>query len=211
VVALALDIPIIIFAHSVLASLSFPLLVITCSELGRNIQLQKAGFIRDYISQFFLNTELYQTFHELIYTYSDDKFNEIEAITKAQTNLNTAPKPVFAIFDNLQNGRTSGARLYHPAFFQASPEERRLDALLGYLDVIAYYYVKGYLQIEDVIGSLGYFLAIMQARKVIVVYMNVVEEKAKEYEKSGIMPPFRYVKHLLNDVAVFNRKYPWSN
>jgi predicted outer membrane lipoprotein len=188
---------------------AIPLLLITVMELGRNLRLQRAAFIKDYISQFFTNVDLYQTFHELIYDYTDVRFEKVESIRKEQ-HLDNQEKPVFAPFESLQGGRQTGSRLYHPRLFQGSPEERRLDALLGYFDVIAYYYAKGYLRIEDIVGSVGYFLAVMKARKVVSDYLKANREAwmNPEYNSSmGVTPPFAYLQRLLDDIQEYNARF----
>jgi predicted DNA-binding transcriptional regulator len=193
----------------IVAFTAAPLFIITLMELGRNLRLQRAAFIKDYISQFFTKSELYQTFHELVYTYTDSVFERVDKIRDEQ-NLDVKPKPVFDPFDNLQAGRQVGSRLYHPRLFQTSPEERRLDALLGYFDVIAYYYAKGFLRIEDIAGSVGYFLAVMKARKVICEYMKLNHEawSSPEYNrKMGATPPFSYLERLLDDIQKYNERF----
>jgi hypothetical protein len=188
--------------------MAIPLLVITVFELMRNLRLQRAAFIKDYVSQFFTDAELYQAFHDLVYTYTTAKFAEVEKIRR-EKNLDSHDKPVFEPFKELQGDRGIGRRFYHPALFQGSLEERRLDALLGYFDVIAYYYAKGFLRIEDIIGSIGYFLAVMQDRPVIKEYMRVNKEawQSPEYRTMGVTPPFSYLRRLLADVETYNRKF----
>ncbi len=185
-----------------------PLLVVTLMELGRNLRLQRAAFIKDYVSQFFTNVDLYQAFHELIYSYGNELFEEVDSIRKQQ-KLDREEKPVFEPFKELQKGREVGSRLYHPRLFQGSAEERRLDALLGYFDVIAYYYARGYLRIEDIVGSIGYFLAVLKARKVVEHYMNFNREtwkEDKEYSNTmGVTPPFSYLRRLLDDLHDYNK------
>lgn len=186
-----------------------PLLVVTLMELGRNLRLQRAAFIKDYVSQFFTNVDLYQTFHELIYSYTNSLFEKLETIRKQQ-NLDTHEKPVFAPFEELQAGRQIGSRLYHPRLFQGSIEERKLDALLGYFDVIAYYYAKGYLRIEDIAGSVGYFLAVIKARQVVSDYMKVNREAwaTPDYNNTmGVTPPFAYLQRLLDDLQEYNQHF----
>jgi hypothetical protein len=181
------------------------LFIINIFELNRNLRLQRAAFIKEYISQFFTHAELYQTFHELIYCYDNGKFDAIDQIMQ-ETNLDLKLLPVFKIFDSLQDGRTEGSRFYHPRLFQGSLEERRLDALLGYFDVIAYYHAKGYLRIEDIVGSVGYFLAVMKSRHVINSYMEYNREKWEEalYQQMGVNPPFNYLNEMLNHVDLYN-------
>lgn len=186
-----------------------PLFVVTILELGRNLRLQRAAFIKDYVSQFFINPHLYQTFHELIYTYPNSLFEKVDDIRRAQ-KLDNCEKPVFEPFKELQGERLVGARLYHPRLFQTSVEERRLDALLGYFDVIAYYYAKGYLRIADIAGSVGYFLAVMGARTVIRDYMKLNQEawSSPEYNRRmGATPPFAYLNRLLDDIQSYNARF----
>ena len=187
-----------------------PLLVFTLMELGRNLRLQRAAFIKDYVSQFFTNGDLYQTFHELIYSYTNDLFEKIDAIKEEQKlgRSDDEKRPLFEPFEDLQDGRPIGSRLYHPRLFQCSPEERRLDGLLGYFDVIAYYYAKGYLRIEDIAGSVGYFLAVIRARDVVADYLKLNREawtKAEYNSSMGVTPPFAYLHRLLEDLDKYNR------
>jgi hypothetical protein len=186
-----------------------PLFVITLLELARNLRLQRAAFIKDYVSQFFINPQLYQTFHELIYTYPNSLFERVDKIRQDQ-KLDVCDKPVFQPFQELQGDRSIGARLYHPRLFQSSIEERRLDALLGYFDVIAYYYAKGFLRIEDIAGSVGYFLSVMGARNVISDYMKLNQEawSSPDYNRSmGATPPFAYLNRLLEDIKHYNERF----
>lgn len=186
-----------------------PLFVVTLMELGRNLRLQRAAFIKDYVSQFFTNPDLYQSFHDLIYTYRDSDFEKLEKI-RVEQKLDSKDKPVFDAFTPLQGSREIGSRFYHPRLFQGSPEERRLDSLLGYFDVIAYYYAKGYLRIEDIVGSVGYFLAVMKARGVICHYMRLNREawNNADYNKEmGVTPPFSYLNRLLDDIKTYNERF----
>ncbi len=193
----------------IVAFTATPLLVITLMELGRNLRLQRAAFIKDYVSQFFTNVELYQTFHELIYTYTNSVFEKVDGIRKDQ-KLDNCEKPVFAPFAEIQSDRQVGSRLYHPQLFQGSPEERKLDALLGYFDVIGFYYAKGYLRIEDIVGSVGYFLAVMKARQVVCYYLKINREAwaDPEYNRTmGVTPPFAYLNRLLDDIQEYNLRF----
>ena len=185
-----------------------PLFVVTLMELARNLRLQRAAFIKDYVSQFFTDTNLYQTFHDLIYTYPTSVLEKIDQL-RVKKKLDKAARPVFDPFASLQGDREVGSRFYHPRLFQGSPEERRLDALLGYFDVIAYYYAKGFLRIEDIAGSIGYFLAVMRARAVIAEYMRLTEEAwhSEEYRRMGSTPPFAYLRRLLDDINQYDKRF----
>ena len=188
---------------------AIPLFVITLMQLSRNLRLQRAAFIKDYVSRFFTDQFLYRTFHELIYTYDFKTFNEVKKIYKEKNLAKVEETPFFEAFSDLQKERKEGSRLYHPRLFQGSPEERHLDALLGYFDVMAYYYAKGFLHIEDIVGSVGYYLAVIGEREVIKEYMKLNEEAWQDpnYQKMGITPPFGYLRRLLEDIQEYNEKF----
>jgi hypothetical protein len=175
------------------------------------LRQQRAAFVKDYVAKFYTEKELYGTFHDLVYTYSDTQFKQVQRISSEQNpkNHHFAPdeKPIFEWFDGLQGARTSGSRLYHPLLFQGSQEEQRLDRLLGYFDVIGYYYVNGFLEIGDVVGSLGYHLAVIADRDVIQEYLKIARTKWRDlpYEREmNAAVPFVYLTHLLRAVKSYN-------
>jgi len=45
-------------------------------------------------------------------------------------------------------------RLYDPSTFQFSEEERRLDALLGFFDILGYHHHRGVVHMQDIAGVL---------------------------------------------------------
>lgn len=171
-----------------------PPLIIGIIQLRNTLALQKASFIRDFIAKLYTDKELSQTYHYLIYTYNDAKYKEFKS---ASSDLR----------EKLQEGRVEGNRFYDPDDFQGSEEERRLDALLGYFDIIGYHYWTGALEINDIARLLGYHLTVLIKRDVIVDYLNAVPDYWKkvsgEVESVG---PFRYLTILLHDFRSFNEK-----
>lgn len=113
---------------------------------------------------------------------------------------------MYQCLETLQDGRKEGFRFYHPDIFQGSVEEKRLDSLLGYFSIIACYCVKEeLLSIDDINGSIGYHLTVMDARTVVKEYMTVIEdgwEKEGYADKFGMDPPFHYLKILLEELAL---------
>ena len=100
-----------------------PLLLLAVIQIDRAIRLQRASFVKDYVSKFFIEKGLYENFHELIYTYSDKFFEQVdEALQEVDGQDNKSDKTI-------QNGDT--VRRYHPKTFQGSSEERKLDVILG--------------------------------------------------------------------------------
>lgn len=180
-------------------------LLVVIIQLARKLMLDRAGFIENYISKFFLDQTLYKTFHDLIYTYKDDTFKQLECI-RIDQKLDKEKKPVFEQFSEFQGKREIGSRLYHPRLFQGSYEEMRLDAVLGYFNVIAYRYSKGLLHIDDISGSIGYCLLVMRSRRVIEEYLNFQEASwgSPKYQKFGHAPPLEHLKKLMD--AVYEHK-----
>ena len=197
---------------SVLTFTAIPLFGISLFELRRKLNLQRAAFIKEYVSQFFTHAELYRTFHELIYSYGNSTFEEVQRRVGSDVEKlrNSNPLPFFDLFEDLQKERKEGARIYHPALFQCSAEERRLDCLLGYFDVIAYYYGNGYLRIEDIAGSISYFLGVIRSRDVITAYFELNKkmwaENIEYYGKIGPTPPWNYLEKLLSDLDLYNKE-----
>ena len=176
-------------------------LTVVIIQLARKLMLDRAAFIENYISKFFVDQTLYKAFNDLIYRYENDTFKKVECI-RIKEDLDKEPKPVFEPFSDCQAGREIGSRLYHPKLFQGSPEEMRLDCVLGYFNVIAYRYKKGLLHLDDISGSIGYCLLVMRSRMVIKEYLELQESAwgNASYQKFGHTPPFMHLRKLMDDV-----------
>ena len=180
-------------------------------QLRRNARNQRVAFVSQYVSRIFTDQELSDTFHYLIYTYSNDRFCRVkmklkdDGITRESCHGHeTTHEAMYASLYSLQDGRKKGFRFYHPDFFQRSVEEKRLDSLLGYFNIIAYYVRKGLLDRKDIDGSIGYHLTVMGTRDVIAEYMKIIEEewnKEGRYARQfGMGQPFRDLKWLLDEL-----------
>lgn len=112
----------------------------------------------------------------------------------------------------MNESKAEGFRLYHPEYFQWSEEERRLDGLLGYFDVIGYYYHRGFLKMDDIVGSLGWILTVLRAKEVVQRYLRFTDERFQKLREentidlSHALPPFIYLKRLLDDFERYNQK-----
>ena len=69
-----------------------------------------------------------------------------------------------------------GERLYHPAIFQGSKEEARLDKFLQYIDLIAYYYNSKIISKDELHGSIGSIIMTLSERRVIKYYLDILRE-----------------------------------
>jgi len=172
-----------------------PLLLLTVLQLRTAVHVQKAGFIRDYVSKLHIDRELSEAYHYLVYTYNNKLYDRVVDATPEE-------------LAKMQESRADGCRLYNVDNFQGSQEERRLDALLGYFDLIGYHYLNGVIGMSDIAGVLGYQLAALATRKVVRNYLNTVPPYWEEtsFSKAGGVGPFRYLTVLLDDFLEYNKK-----
>lgn len=184
---------------------------ITIVQLNQSMALQRGGFIKDHVAQFFTRPELYATWHDLVYNYEDDLFTKVDEYVQKHHLADQPERPIPLSLDRIEmstaeRSKWAGIRIYHPAVFQGSTEEKQLDALLGYLDVVGFYCESGLISINDVAASLGYFLAHMGKRRVIEAYLKLTEDawKKPEYRRITPDPPFVYTRKLFKSLASLN-------
>src|SRR5262249_45651266 len=70
-----------------------------------------------------------------------------------------------------------GKRRFHPFFFQGSPEEARLDALLNYLELVAYHIERGHLSEDEIGVALREILTTIAKRPFITEYLLYVSKQ----------------------------------
>jgi hypothetical protein len=189
--------PVLKFDNSVQVGVfaTIPLLLLTVLQLRTAVHVQKAGFIRDYVSKLHIDKELSEAYHYLVSTYTNELYERVIVATDAE-------------LAEMQGSRGDGCRLYNVKKFQGSQEERRLDALLGYFDLIGYHYLNGVVRMGDIAGVLGYQLSALTTRKVIHNYLDLIPpywEKVS-FGKAGGVGPFRYLTVLLDDFIEYNKK-----
>jgi hypothetical protein len=177
-------------------------------EIKSSIRLRRAAFVKEYIGSFYLNNELYSIFFELVYRYYDVDFDVVNGEFNARYGGGKEPPLKDRPIQFIHGGdRPVGTRYYHPKVFQRSEEECRLDRLLGYFDILGYYLHKGHIDVRDIATCLGYYIAILEERKVLKLYLDIVDKEWHNlpYQRNlGEKPPFRYVRRLLIAVRKFN-------
>lgn len=192
-----------------------PAFVITIVQLMRTQQIQRAGYIKDFLTEFRKNPDLYSAFYDLIYRYRDGVYDRIDEIGKnylKERSIESVPaeeKPLFEPFDALQVSKEPGSRFFHPLFFQFSPEEKKLDGLLDHLNTIGLYLREGLIHDEDVVSMLGDYLAVIANRKIVKEYLKVCEEKWKYRDAPdsvGASPPYKHLNFLLVSYELQNLK-----
>ncbi len=192
------------------ASASLPLFALALLQLGRALVSQRASFVTDYISKYYTEAGLSETFNYLAATYSDDIFKQVLESAKSP-DLQKLPQSMFTCLGELNDQRPEGRRFYHPDYFQGSLEEIRLDSLLGYLDVIGYHYVHGLLRMQDITGMIGYQLAVVSSREVIRHYLKESGrswwERTGIYKDTAVQPPYTYLRILIKEFKAYNLKH----
>ncbi len=191
------------------AFITIPGIIFAVISLLMSVFLQRGAFVKDYMAQFFLRPELYQTWHDLIYDYDDDLFEYVDSFVRDQRLREQSRRPIPLALNThalpeAKKEKWSGFNIFHPEIFQGSDEEKRIDALFGYLNVIGYYHARGLLHLRDISGTLGYFLAHMSQRKVVRAYMQIMneawEQRGSKHREIYPIPPYSYLEHLLREI-----------
>jgi hypothetical protein len=146
-------------------------------------ELDRATLLRELTTKLYTDPGLYGAYNELVYNYPADTYYEVaEAIeTNVKRYGDSLKLPIFRGAEAWQYnaGKTlePGKRRFHPFFFQGSPEEARLDALLNYLELVAYHIEKDHLT-EDEIGlALNELLTTIAKRPFITEYLLYVSNQ----------------------------------
>lgn len=108
----------------------------------------------------------------------------------------------------INDGRAEGSRYYDPDFFQHSPEERRLDSVLHYFDMLAYNEDRKLISVEDITGVAGYHLAVIGSRAVVQYYLErnrVWWAHLPYHEAVGAEEPYHYLRALLSKIKTRNK------
>ncbi len=192
-----------------------PLFFVTISELARTHSLQAAALITGHMSNFLTNDGLYSAFHDLISKYSDEDWEAVRSLVEKSLNRNDKKKTpdmrkeAWEALASLNSERLEGSRLYHPDFFQGSVEEKRLDSVLQFFDVLAYNYRNGLISVRDIRGVAGYHLAVIGTREVTDYYLRRNAEFWRNLpfeERVGAEPPFENLRQLLTAYKHYNRR-----
>jgi hypothetical protein len=181
------------------------ILIFTVWTLHEGRKELRARFIRDYISRFYTDKELFNAFYELIHNYEKDDFERVNHIFNRLAERKQPPADPTHEELKREVGRKGAFPrnmdvFYHPGNFQGTNLERRLDAVLGYLDVIGYYCDEGLIEPEDLRGLLGYYIEVLNRSLVIQYYFYLVVGRFSEFEKkentSIPIKPFPYTRRL---------------
>ena len=188
-----------------------PLFIITLLQLERTLRQQRANFVKDYISQFFLNRDLLSAFQNLIKEFTRDEWRAVEKVVKEnEKELDGDPDRLWEFLKEINAKKTNGERCYHPKYFQGSDEELNLDGILGFFDIIGYHHHMQLVPVEDIVSTVGFYLRAINSNLAIREYLNIIRErweKDKEFQKAyGLLHTFYYLDQLLIAIQEYDQK-----
>jgi hypothetical protein len=181
--------------------------------LEESVSLQRSLFVRGAIGEF-INGPMYDAFHDLVYSYRDADWERVEALVEAQFGRDAhdryarskdldARQTAWTAFGELNASLSEGSRRYHPAFFQGSEEERRLDQVLEYFNMIGSYWTRHLLKDED-IEPLDSYILLLLDRKAIKYYLDYsarIWQDETEIRRREPAVPFSHLRGLLKSAA----------
>lgn len=183
-------------------------LLSVCLQHWRASHLQQTAAARDLLLELYKRRELYDSFIELVYHYTDDYWKQVESQAPPsdgtwRPNRRSSWRPELPI----EPPRT---KLYHPRYFGWSEEELRLDELLEYFNVIGIQYQRGLIPMRDIAATVGYYLTYIQMRGVVRYYLKLIREQWLHKPALGQNAepmPYRPLVLLLAEHRRYNLKY----
>lgn len=185
--------------------------------LRRNSLVQRAEFISGYLSQFYTDADLWETYHQLIYRYWDRDFEEIDDLAeedkkKMRERIENpgsykGPLPPIEMRIVGRDENSLPPTVYHPWLFQGSEAEGKIDALLGFLNGVDYYCAKGFIGVGEVYRHMGTHLLTLQSRKVMQSYfeINDIAWRTDKFQRNmGVDPATKRARNLLSCVKAYD-------
>lgn len=183
--------------------------------LRRNSLVQRAEFISGYLSRFYTDASLWETYHQLIYRYWDEDFEEIDELVqedkqKVRERIESPESykgPLPPIHVTLPGTDTRSRPTYHPWLFQGSQEEQRIDALLGFLNGVDYYCAKGHISVGEIYRHMGTHLLTLRSKKVMESYFEINDAawKTRRFQGDmGVQPATKRARDLLDCIKAYD-------
>lgn len=182
--------------------------------LRRNSLVQRAEFISGYLSQFYTDADLWETYHQLIYRYWDRDFEEIDDLAEEDKkkmrerieNPESYEGPLPPIDVTIVGTDPASRPTYHPWLFQGSQEEKRIDALIGFLNGVDYYCAKGHVSVGEIYRHMGTHLLTLGSKKVMQSYFEINDEAwSQGFQKDmGVHPATKRTRNLLDCVEAYD-------
>lgn len=189
---------------SIASFVAIPAAVIAVAQLIITAHIQRAAYIKDYALRFRTDKELSESFHYLVYRFSNQMYQIFQSppVKRGDTEAMALSKA--------QQGLSADLLFFDPKEAIGVAQERRLDNLLGFFDALGYDHARGLLDMRDIAGIFGYYIDHLIQRNVIQDYLKVVAEKWPDlrsfHQQYNAPIPFRYLGHLLREYVSFRRR-----
>ena len=174
-------------------------------------ELERATLLRELTTKLYTDPGLYGAYNELVYNYEAATYYAVADAIETNVDRQGAAlkQPIFRGGEAWQyNGGQPlgpGKRRFHPFFFQGSPEEARLDALLNYLELVAYHIERGHLSEDEIGVALKEMLTTIAKRPFITEYLLYVSKQV-DLKSSPNTGSYRDLYKRLNSrLDVFRR------
>src|SRR5262252_7039186 len=145
-------------------------------------ELERATLLRELTTKLYTDPGLYGAYNELVYNYEAATYYAVADAIETNVDRQGAAlkQPIFRGGEAWQYNSGQplgpGKRRFHPFFFQGSPEEARLDALLNYLELVAYHIERGHLSEDEIGVALKEILTTIAKRPFITEYLLYVSK-----------------------------------
>src|SRR5215475_9082423 len=174
-------------------------------------ELERATLLRELTTKLYTDPGLYGAYNELVYNYEAATYYAVaDAIeTNVERQGAALKQPIFRGGEAWQfNGGQPlgpGKRRFHPFFFQGSAEEARLDALLNYLELVAYHIERGHLSEDEIGVALREILTTIAKRPFITEYLLYVSKQVDRKSSPNTGSYRDLYKRLNSRLDVFRR------
>lgn len=196
----------------VVALLTFGSLTFAAAGLLGKERFDRAAFLKEHATKFFTDRELMDAWFELVEQYDNAIYLAIDQAVVRHGYGRPLPQSCVDELHYRQRvwnagaGRDPRKRFWHPETLPRSPEERRIDSLMGYFDVLAYYWQIGYASLEEMHGLLGTYLGLLNAKRATRDYVRNMQSRwdAHGFNRLVSHAPF---EHLCKLLEAYEREY----
>lgn len=183
---------------------AIPAAVIAVTQLIVTAHIQRSSYIKDYALRFRTDKELTESFHYLVYRYSNKIYESFRKAPEDRTSKEASELEAY------QKDLEPELCFFDPHNPVGMPQERRLDNLLGFFDTIGYDLKRGLLNESDIAGVFGFQLDHLIQRHVVQDYLHNIEQNwptmTSFHEKYEAPVPFRHLRTLMNKYTDFQKR-----
>lgn len=188
---------------SIASFFAIPAMVIGVSQLLITAHIQRASYIKDYALRFRTDKELSESFHCLVYRFSNRLYSIF--LKKPEDRTESERKEI----EDAQLGLVEELKFFNPKDAVGAPQERRLDNLLGFFDTVGYDLKRKLIFESDVAGVFSYHLDHLIQRNIVQDYLKNIEDKWPTLEtfhnRYRAPVPFKNLCYLLRTYELYRK------